>query len=257
MISILIIGAASFAAAGLTLFTGFGLGILLLPVFALFFPIEIAVAVTAFVHLVNNIAKLFLLGRHADRAVVLRFGLPAVAAAFAGAWLLGWLTNLAPLASYELGGRTMHVTPVKLVIAGLLLFFAWWEWSPRESLVFEKKYLPMGGLLSGFFGGLSGHQGAFRTVFLLKCGLSKEGFLGTGALIACMVDVARLSVYGTTLPLAAAAGSPALLIAAIGSALLGTWTATRYIKKVTMRAIQAVVSIMLLLIALGLAMGAI
>ena len=29
-------------------------------------------------------------------------------------------------------------------------------------LEFDRRYLPLGGLLSGFFGGLSGHQGALR-----------------------------------------------------------------------------------------------
>jgi len=42
-----------------------------------------------------------------------------------------------------------------------------------------------------------------------------------------------------------------------GAALLGTWSANRYVAKVTLRAIQALVSMMLLGIAIGLAMGAI
>lgn len=33
---------------------------------------------------------------------------------------------------------------------------------------------------SGFFGGLSGHQGAFRSVFLLPAGLSKLEPIGKG-----------------------------------------------------------------------------
>jgi hypothetical protein len=37
----------AFAVSGLTLFPGFGLGTLLMPAFALFFPIEVAVAATA------------------------------------------------------------------------------------------------------------------------------------------------------------------------------------------------------------------
>ena len=41
--------------SALTLFSGFGLGTILLPVFGLFFPIEIAVVLTALVHFMNNI----------------------------------------------------------------------------------------------------------------------------------------------------------------------------------------------------------
>jgi hypothetical protein len=64
------VAVVSFGAALLTLFSGFGLGTLLLPVFALFLPVEIAVAATAVVHLANNLFKLALVGRHADRSVV-------------------------------------------------------------------------------------------------------------------------------------------------------------------------------------------
>ena len=79
-----IIGLAAFFASGLTLFSGFGLGTLLLPVMALFFPIDLAIALTAVVHALNNLFKCWLLGRHADRAVVLKFGLPAILSAMLG-----------------------------------------------------------------------------------------------------------------------------------------------------------------------------
>ncbi len=258
MLSLFLMSLAAFLAAGLTLFSGFGLGTLLLPVLALFFPVEIAIALTAVVHLLNNLLKLLLLGRYAERTVVLQFGVPALPTAFLGAWVLGWLANLAPLMSYQILGRDMHVMPVKAVIAMLLVVFAIWELIPTAGTVsFEKNYLFLGGLLSGFFGGLSGHQGALRSAFLLKSGLSKDGFLGTGAVIACLVDIARITVYGAAFPLTTATADPFLLPAVIGSALLGTWLANRYVKKLTMSAIQALVFIMLLGIAIGLAIGVI
>ena len=72
------VGLAAFFAAGLTLYSGFGLGTLMLPVFSLFFPVEMAVVATALVHGANNLFKVSLLGRRADREVVLKFGLTAV-----------------------------------------------------------------------------------------------------------------------------------------------------------------------------------
>ena len=63
----LIICTAAFLVSGLTLFSGFGLGTLLLPVMALFFPIDAAIALTAIVHCLNNLFKFALLGRHADQ----------------------------------------------------------------------------------------------------------------------------------------------------------------------------------------------
>jgi uncharacterized membrane protein YfcA len=41
----------------LTFFSGFGLGTLMLPVMALFFPVDLAVIATAIVHLANNLFK--------------------------------------------------------------------------------------------------------------------------------------------------------------------------------------------------------
>lgn len=71
--------------AALTLFSGFGLGTPLMPALALFFPVPIAEAAAAVVHLANNLFKVVLVGRHTDRRVVLRFALPAVFTAIGGA----------------------------------------------------------------------------------------------------------------------------------------------------------------------------
>jgi len=141
--------------SGLTLFSGFGLGTLLMPVFAIFFPVELAVAMTAVIHFLNNLFKLALLGRHADRSAVLRFGVPAILMAIVGAWLLLWLSGLDPLYTYEFGTRELSVTPVKLTVSVLMVGFAMLELVPRFSrLSFDRRYLPLGGTLSGFFGGL-------------------------------------------------------------------------------------------------------
>jgi uncharacterized membrane protein YfcA len=56
----------------LTLFSGFGLGTVLMPAFGLFFPAPVAVAATSVVHLATNIFKVGLVGRAADKDVVLR-----------------------------------------------------------------------------------------------------------------------------------------------------------------------------------------
>ena len=62
---------------------------------------------------------------------------------------------------------------------------------------FGKDKLPLGGILSGFFGGLSGHQGALRSAFLIKAGLSKESFIVTGIVVSMFIDFTRLSVYAS------------------------------------------------------------
>ncbi len=47
---IFIIGIAAFVTAILAFFSGFGLGTILTPVFVIFFPVEVAIALTGVVH---------------------------------------------------------------------------------------------------------------------------------------------------------------------------------------------------------------
>ncbi len=251
--SLVVIALAALVASGLTLFSGFGLGTLLLPAFALFFPVDAAVALTAVVHLANNALKLGLLGRHADRGVVLRFGLPALIAALGGAALLELLADIEPLGSWSCAGRTSNVTPIKLVVGSLMVVFAVLEMLPAfERWAVPVRFLPLGGMLSGFFGGLSGHQGAFRSAFLVRSGLSKESFIATGVVIAVMVDVTRIPLYAGSIG-GMLHDHAALLILVVSSALFGVWLGTRLLKKVTIHSIRVTVSILLVL--LGLALG--
>jgi uncharacterized protein len=247
---------AAVTASGLTLFSGFGLGTLLMPIFAVFFPVETAIALTAIVHFLNNLFKLALVGRHTDKYVVVRFGVPAIISAVLGAKLLVLLSGMDPILAYDVLGRKLAVTPVKLVIAVLMALFAAEELTPSlERVSFEKRWLPLGGILSGFFGGLSGHQGALRSPFLLRCGLEREKFIATGVVIACLVDVSRVSVYGSHFDAAGGMANLPLLAAATASAFCGAFIGSRLIKKVTMRGIQVLVSVMLFGIALGLGAG--
>jgi len=74
-------------ASGLTLFSGFGLGTILMPVLAVFFSVPVAIGATAVVHLANNLFKIFLVGRSVNKNILIRFGVPAVIAALWGAFL--------------------------------------------------------------------------------------------------------------------------------------------------------------------------
>ena len=137
--------------SALTLFSGFGLGTLLMPAFAVFFPISFAVAATAVVHLANNLFKVFLVGRHADIKVVTRFALPAALCAALGACLLGYFSDMTPIAHYTIGSRTCEVTIVKIMIAGLIGFFALWDLLPRfQQIAFDANISLWVGLSPGF-----------------------------------------------------------------------------------------------------------
>ena len=246
--------------ASLTLFSGFGLGTILMPAFALFFPLPVAIAATAVVHLANNIFKIVLVGRDADWGVVLRFALTAALAAILGAWLLGQLSGIPAVTSYHIGERANDVTLIKLVIGVLIIGFALFDLIPKlQKLAFERKFLPLGGILSGFFGGLSGNQGAMRSAFLLKSGLDTKAFVGTNAVCGFTVDIVRLVVYSATFYTANFAQISGdiwkLVLLAIIFAFIGSFVGSRLVKKVTLHTVQYVVGVMLLIVGVGLATG--
>ena len=251
-----IICIVSLLASGLTLFSGFGLGTILLPVFALFFPVEIAITLTAIVHFLNNLFKLVLLGKYANYKVIVAFGIPAILFAFLGAYTLKHLTGLAPLYDYTLYSKQFYIEPLKIVIGLLLIFFALLDIIPKlKNLQFDSKYLPFGGVLSGYFGGLSGHQGALRSAFLIRANLTKEAFIATGVVIACVIDVSRLSVYAETIINQKEFLNYPLIIAATIAAFLGAYFGNKLIKKVTIESLQKFVASLLIIFSILFILG--
>lgn len=257
---ILVVALVAFFASGLTLFSGFGLGTILMPAFALMMPVEVAIAATAVVHLANNLFKLVLVGRQADGRVLLRFAVPAALAAVVGATLLVRLSGLPTVATWQGLGGTHRIEALPLAIGLLIVVFALLELSPAFSRVqFPARYLPLGGVISGFFGGLSGNQGAFRTAFLIKAGLSKEAFIATGVVAAVIVDATRLGIYGLShLTRNFAQLTPevwTIVAVATLSAFLGAFVGSRVLKKITLRTVQIVVAITMIALGSGLALG--
>ena len=253
---ILAISVAAFIVAILTFFSGFGLGTILTPVFMIFFPVELAIALTGVVHFFNNIFKFFLVGRNADKEVLLRFGIPAVIAAIAGSWILLNITDLQPLFSYDAFGKNFEVYPVKFIISILLIIFASIDLIPYfNTLQFGKNKLPVGGALSGFFGGLSGNQGALRSAFLIKAGLSKEAFVGTAVVVSTFVDFTRLSIYATRFTKSGLTDNLNLVICATLAGVAGSYLGNKLLKKVTLRFLQVTIAIMLIIISLALGAG--
>ena len=253
---IFIITLAAFVTAILTFFSGFGLGTILVPVFAIFFPVDLAIALTGVVHFCNNLFKIVLVGRKTDKAVLIRFGIPAILASFAGAWLLIKIAGLPALYQYHIGEHFYTITPVKAIIAFLLITFAILEIVPAfQKIEFDKNKLPLGGVLSGFFGGLSGLQGALRSAFLIRSGLSKEAYIATGVVIACLVDFTRLSVYATRFVSADLHDNLVLVISATLAAIAGAFIGSKLLKKVTLTFIQKLVAFMLIIISLALGFG--
>ncbi|NNJ54836.1 MAG: TSUP family transporter [Bacteroidia bacterium] len=160
-----------------------------------------------------------------------------------------WLT-------YTIGSRLCTITPVKVVIAILMFGFAVLEIVPfYKRLEFAENKLYFGGAISGFFGGLSGHQGALRSAFLIKCGLSKESFIATGVIIASVIDISRIAVYFTKFSQIGIEENFPILLVAVGSAFTGAFFGKRLLKKVTIEFVQIIVTIMIMILAILLGLG--
>lgn len=256
---IAVIAVVAALASAITLYSGFGLGTILLPAFALFFPAPLAVAATGVVHLLNNLFKGTLLRKRADWATVLKFGLPAVPAAIAGAWLLASLGDTPRLFEWSAFGQTFGPTGAGLTIGLLMILFAALELHQGfHELKAPPRLMPLGGVVTGFFGGLTGQQGAFRSIFLLRSGLPAERLIATGVMIAILIDLARLTTYAASFTAAGLnpAGREGLLVL-VGtlSAFAGAYVATRHLDKITIGAVRYSVASLMLVIGVALAAG--
>lgn len=251
-----LVGILSLVGSLLTFYSGFGLGTILLPVFMLFFSIEESIALVAVVHFLNNVLKFILIGKNVDGSLFLRFGLPSVIGAFMGAFILKNTGESIVLFSYALGSKIYQVQLIKLVIGILMLGFTIMEFFPTIKVnVSKKQNVFIGGLASGFFGGLSGHQGALRSLFLIKLANSKESLLATGVAIACMVDITRMSIYFKNIQHLNIASHLNLLAVACICAFAGAFVGSKLLKKITLSFVQNISATFIVIIALLLISG--
>lgn len=227
----------AFAAASLTLMTGFGLGTILTPVFLVFYDVKIAILIVAVVHLSNNLLKLSLFHRHVSLDILKRFGVLTLAGAFIGAFSQG----------------RMDSSVVKILLGASLIFLGAKEVSGfGERFRFPRKIDFAGGFLSGLMGGFVGNQGAIRSAYLLNYDIPKEAFVATAAVIASVVDITRIPLYiiSNRDVLSENIGLLALVTA---SAFAGTLTGKKILKNVSSKTFKRYVSVSIILIGFLLA----
>lgn len=251
----LIIALVSFGASILTFFSGFGLGTMLLPAFCLFMPVELAVLSTAMVHILNNILKFILIRKLIDKKVLLSFGISAVLAAFIGAKLNGFLG--ADGMEYQLSvfQMTYRVDILSFIIGLLMILFAIMDFIPWSSrLTIGNRHFVTGGFLSGFFGGLSGHQGALRAAFLAKSNLSAEIFISTSVCLSLLIDMVRIPIYLVSNE-ASVYGYWETISLACVFAFTGSFLGKRLFTKKKIRNVRMIVALFLLIMGTGMVFG--
>jgi len=186
------------SASAITIVSGFGLNTVLVPAFVVLFPLPLAVAAVALVHLVASAIRLIIFRAHLNRDIAWQFVPWAILGGIAGALILELLGAIPVITTYSLFGITKSVTAVKVVVGATIAALSLYELRRgAQEAGLSNIGISAGALVSGFFGGLSGNQGAIRSTVLIRAGLTPLGFAATGALAAIAIDLTRLVVYGT------------------------------------------------------------
>ena len=247
----IIISLVAFSASLLTFYSGFGLGTILLPIFSMFFEIPIAIAMTAIVHLFNNSFKISFLIKSINWDVVIKFGITAILGAIIGAYFIDFLTQ-------DINQmNSLNSKNLKVVIGILICIFAIIDFIPNlgKNLQISNKILGLGGFISGFFGGLSGHQGALRSLFLIKLNLETKSYIATGVFISIIIDIARLTIYSNSFSSVLSPNSINSILIALFFSTLGVVVGMKLIKKVTIQYLQYMVAIFLLVFGILMIFG--
>ena len=109
--------------------------------------------------------------------------------------------------------------------------------------------------MSGFFGGLSGHQGALRSMFLIKAELSKQAYIATGVGIALLVDITRIQIYWTKYNQSFVLDNGRIIGLATLFAFLGAYLGKKMINKVTMKSVHFIEGVLLIAMGIGMSIG--
>jgi uncharacterized membrane protein YfcA len=232
----LLLGVVATVAGAIASVTGFGIGSLLTPMFALRVPLKLAVAVVSVPHFIGTAIRFWMLRGKTDRRVLATFGLASAAGGLTGALLHARLGS--PILS--------------AVFGALLLFVAVMQFTGAADRLRFGGAIAMGaGALSGLLGGLVGNQGGIRSAGLLGFEMPKESFVATATAIGLLVDGARMPVYLAT------EGREMFQLAlpmsiAIAGVVFGTVAGARVMRRVPERWFRRLVA--LVLAALGAAM---
>lgn len=246
-----IIPVVAFLASILTFFSGFGLGTLLMATMIWFYPPELAIALTALVHLLHSGFK-SLMNRHVQWRIVWIFGIPSMLAAYAGAKILS-IISAYPVELFDLTESTL-THPVKFLsflIGLMLIIFSIAEVGLKGKSLITPLWI--GGLISGFMGGLSGHQGALRSLFLIRKIPDVRNLISTLAFIGLLTDLTRNAVYLTVLPWDKV-NMYQLFLTGV-AATLGVLVGTQILKKVSIQLLQRLISIGIFMLGCAMLLG--
>ena len=229
----LLLGLAAFVASLLAAITGFGSAAMLLPLLAAICGVREAIPTLTVAQLLGNFGRAWFNRRDLNWPVVSWFSLGSVPAALAGGVLFASIS--APALTRLLG-------------AFLLVIVAYRRLKRAKSEQMSLRAFAPLGAVSSFISALLGSVGPLLAPFFLAYGLTKASYVGTIALSAVVMHVAKLVAYG-----AASVLTPTALILGLilGMVMLpGSWVGKKLVDRVSERAFVIVVEVALVTSAL-------
>jgi hypothetical protein len=223
----------------ITLFTGFGVGTIMMPVMALFFDVKVAIFLAAIVHFFNNISRILLYRRNLRRDILRRFGIVSVAGAFIGSFAQLYIQS-----AWLKSGVGIFL--ILFALASLLPFPIRWKFPPVVDVA--------GGLLSGLIGGLIGNQGAIRSLYLLNYRLDKQELIASAAMIAVVIDATRIPVYAVS-NYGYLRENLTLMLLVILASIVGTMIGGRILPKVSYEFFRRIILVAVLGLGIMMAVG--
>lgn len=212
---------------------GFGTGIIMLPLVAWVLGLRAAVPVLTVTMSIGNLARIWWSRGEVDRAVVLRFALGAVPATVLG-------TAIYVGAPSEWLGRFVGLFLIASVPLRRLLTMDFFRMRLR--------YFPALGAVVGLISGLVVTTGPLNTPFFLAYGLRRSAYVGTEAVCAMVMHLAR----GAALARYALLTRETVAVGALLGATMfaGSWAGRRLLDRMSDRVFLTIIEVLLVVMGL-------
>ena len=232
MLEIALIGLLTFLASIVGTLSSFGASTIMVAVLSLFYPLPQVLLLVGVIHWFDDLWKMVLFRKGMRWRLILGFGIPGVAASYAGARMTIVLPEQAIFTVFGL----------VLILYSIYLFF-----NPVFRLPQNLQTAAAGGTASGFMAGILGVGGAARGAFLTVFDLPKTIYIATSGAIAILIDSARLVTYyaeGIRLTTLSAAGFAVY----IPVSFAGAATAKCFVGLIPQRHYRSLIAVVLIIV---------
>jgi uncharacterized protein len=160
--------------------TGLGNATFFVPMLSFFTSFDHVLGIVAFIHVFSNITRMSFFWKNISKEVFIKFGISNIIFVTIGAFFT----------------RFIDVNIIEIFLGIVLMGFSFYEVVFKKLTVsMSPKIEVLSGAVAGFFGGLVGTSGPFRSFVLINIGLSKEVYIATSVAVDFIGDVLRLLVY--------------------------------------------------------------